>query len=343
MAIVNTAPTLEDLPSPPVGKAGWPWTEQTKPLPNLMPDGSEWPRLSIVTPNYNYGQFLEETIRSVLLQGYPNLEYIIIDGGSTDNSVEIIQKYEQWLTHWISESDVGQTDAIQRGFNLSNGILWNWLNSDDLLEPDALHIIANTYRNNSSSTVYSGQLKVARDEGFELHPRCFQHLSELVCVWEKWATPQPSIFLSSNTCREVGGLNTSLKYAMDYDLYLKLASLSSFRAEFVNNIVASFRLHPLSKTSSQRIAFNREILQVFDDFSQKHPLDLPQGWRKTRALFDYHLALDSSRGSFNQDLSLSSFTQISYSYFPYVWNYRFFWASLFLYVKQMFADYLSLS
>ena len=135
---INTTLTLKDLPLPPPEKLEWPWTEQSEPLSERIPDNSEWPRISIVTPSYNQGQFIEETIRSVLLQGYPNLEYIIIDGGSTDNSVEIIRKYEPWLTYWVSQPDKGQTDAIQKGFNLSTGVVWNWLNSDDLLEPNAL-------------------------------------------------------------------------------------------------------------------------------------------------------------------------------------------------------------
>src|SRR5215469_2917833 len=112
---------LADLPPPPAGHTGWPWTIESMPSPPARTDGSPWPTISIVTPSYNQGQFIEETIRSVLLQGYPALEYIIIDGGSTDQSVEIIKKYEPWLTYWISESDRGQSHAINKGFKRATG------------------------------------------------------------------------------------------------------------------------------------------------------------------------------------------------------------------------------
>src|SRR5262245_50300660 len=109
-------PAVAELPPPPSGKTGWPWTDETPPLPSTQPDGSPWPRISIVTPSYNQSEFIEETIRSVLLQGYPDLEYIIIDGGSTDQSLDIIRKYARWLAYWISEKDRGQSHAINKGF-----------------------------------------------------------------------------------------------------------------------------------------------------------------------------------------------------------------------------------
>src|SRR4051812_31180515 len=126
-------PSLAELPPPPPGAAGWPWTEESSGL-----EEGPWPRVSIVTPSYMQGDFLEETIRSVLLQGYPDLEYFIIDGGSTDRSVEIIRRYEPWLAGWVSEKDAGQPAAVNKGWNRASGDILAYINSDDWYYPGAL-------------------------------------------------------------------------------------------------------------------------------------------------------------------------------------------------------------
>jgi glycosyltransferase involved in cell wall biosynthesis len=136
---------LAEIPPPPVGKTGWPWTVESAQLPDRISDGRPWPLISIVTPSYNQEEFIEETIRSILLQGYPNLEYVIIDGGSHDRSVEIMIKYHTWLTGWISEHDKGQPNAINKGFRLVSGEIWQWINSDDILLLGALGRIGRSY------------------------------------------------------------------------------------------------------------------------------------------------------------------------------------------------------
>src|SRR4051812_31313130 len=134
-------PKLESLPPPPSGRRGWPWTECIE-SPATRPDGSTWPRVSVVTPSYNQGQYFEETIRSVLLQGYPDLEYIIVDGGSSDETLDIIKKYEPWLTFWISEKDRGQADAINKGLVRCTGEIFQFINSDDFLDQGSVHAVA---------------------------------------------------------------------------------------------------------------------------------------------------------------------------------------------------------
>jgi glycosyltransferase involved in cell wall biosynthesis len=138
-------PSLFELPPASAGYTGWPWTAEGARVPDRMEDGTPWPLISIVTPSYNQGEFLEATIRSILLQGYPDLEYIVMDGGSTDGSLAIIRKYEPWLTHWESGGDGGQYAAVQKGFNCSHGEIMAWLNSDDMYFPWTLKTTGNIF------------------------------------------------------------------------------------------------------------------------------------------------------------------------------------------------------
>src|SRR5262245_42483223 len=115
-------PSLAELPPAPPAKKGWPWTEESSPFAQDMRDQHVWPRITVITPSFNQGRFIEETIRSVLLQGYPDLEYLVLDGGSTDNSVDIIKEYSPWISYWVSKPDAGQSDAINRGLHRASGL-----------------------------------------------------------------------------------------------------------------------------------------------------------------------------------------------------------------------------
>src|SRR5579872_7498135 len=139
-------PFIHDLPPGPLGRSGWPWTAEKAPsFPPRMPDGSMWPSISVITPSLNQSPFLEETIRSVLLQGYPHLEYIVMDGGSTDKTVDVLKKYEAGLTYWESRRDHGQAAAINKGFHRATGQIVAFLNSDDYYQPGALAAVAQVF------------------------------------------------------------------------------------------------------------------------------------------------------------------------------------------------------
>ena len=148
--------TLADLPSPPPGRSGWPWDEATEALPANGPDGKPWPKISIITPSYNQAQYIEETIRSVLLQGYPDFEYFIIDGGSNDGTVDIIRKYEPWLSGWVSEKDSGQSEAINKGFSRCDGEIFTWMCSDDVVTKGAFKTVASLFLTKPGTDVVAG-------------------------------------------------------------------------------------------------------------------------------------------------------------------------------------------
>jgi len=241
---------LNQLPPPPPGKTGWPWTVESTRLPQEQSSGQPWPKISIVTPSFNQGAYLEETIRSVLLQGYPSLEYIIIDGGSTDNSVEIIKKYEPWLTYWVSEPDSGQSFAINRGFAASRGVLLTWLNSDDYLLPDALYIVAELYQPHLHASVFVGGGLLVNEYGGNPHCKvAAEDLSpESLLTWlDDFHFIQPSCFFTRDVWNSCGPLDETLHFAMDLDLWLKLSKCCGFTR--TDAILSCARIHDSAKTT----------------------------------------------------------------------------------------------
>jgi glycosyltransferase involved in cell wall biosynthesis len=268
-------PTLNELPPPPSGMMGWPWTKASSLTPDLMPDGSEWPRVSIVTPNYNYGHFIEETIRSILLQGYPNLEYVIIDGASTDSSVDIIKKYKHWLKYWVSEKDNGQSSAINKGIEKCTGDIFNWINSDDRLTEGSLQKIAIEIQ---AASAFAGVVGNFDERSFGSSPIENQNLSavSMVIGSTKPVFHQPGLWLRLDKLQSVGILEESLRYCFDWDLTVRY--LSKFPdLQYSSAIVCDFRLHDASKTVCDQESFDQEReevrrrLLVNKDYQNLHP------------------------------------------------------------------------
>jgi glycosyltransferase involved in cell wall biosynthesis len=254
-------PRLAELPLPPPDKIGWPWTEESPQLSDTMPDGQPWPRISIVTPSYNQGHFIEETIRSVLLQGYLGLEYIIIDGGSTDGSPALIQRYAPWLTYRVSEPDRGQSDAINKGFRKASGRILAWLNADDLYEPGAVSAAARTLNDHADAVMVYGDCSNIDAEGkaFSLSRSRVFDRDRLIHHWPNFI-PQPTVFFRRSAFEAIESLDVSLQYAMDYDLWIRLGTQGS--AVYLPRTLARFRVHPDSKTSGGPATYWPEIRLV---------------------------------------------------------------------------------
>lgn len=218
------------------------------------------PKISIVTPSFNQGQFIEQTIDSVLSQNYPNLEYMIMDGGSTDNTVEIIKKYSKHLTHWVSESDRGQSDAINKGLKLCTGDVFNWLNSDDYYEAHTLEFVGKQFLQNDCM-VLCGKSRIFNENGT-------QHFSTGTDIYKDnlpktigWARiDQPETFIRKQLLDQIGFINEQLNYVMDKELWMRILFHIDLKNIYTTDtILAHFRLHATSKTVATAPLFEQEM------------------------------------------------------------------------------------
>jgi glycosyltransferase involved in cell wall biosynthesis len=207
---------------------------------------SAQPRVSIVTPSFNQGQFLEESIRSVLEQDYPDIEYIIVDGGSTDHSVEIIQKYQSQLTWWVSEKDKGHADALNKGFSHASGEILAWLNSDDIYFPNAVSEAVSVLKANPLVGMVYGDAEFIDDSGFSTGQFGSKQTNYRQMLRGSVHIPQATTFFRADLWRQVGPLDISLFYSFDYDLWVRLAKVSQLL--YVPKRWAKFRIHDAGKT-----------------------------------------------------------------------------------------------
>lgn len=218
-------------------------------------------RVSIVTPSYNQAAFLEATMRSVLSQDYPDLEYILVDGGSTDGSLEIIRKYASQLAWWVSEPDRGQTDALNKGFARASGDILAWLNSDDTYEPGAVaEAVAYLQAHPEVGMVY-GDANLIDEQGAQLGRFPARQTDYARLLQGSVHIPQQASFFRADLWRQVGPLDPSFYFAMDYDLWVRLAKIS--RLDYHPRLWANFRLHGQTKTLSSDDRCYPEMLRVY--------------------------------------------------------------------------------
>ena len=278
-------PTIRDLPAPPTNLTGWPWTEDCSQLPDATPHNHPQPKVTIVTPSYNQGQFLEMTIRSVLLQGYPDLEFIIIDGGSGDNSLKIIRKYEPWLAYWVSEKDQGQSNAINKGFTHATGHIFAYINSDDFYEPGALHACVAAFGTGREWIV--GKVRCWRkDVGYFPIPAL---PGKNITRWFlSCPINQAGSFWSARLHHKAGCFREDLHYTFDYEFWLRFRFVFKIKPFFIKRSVAVYRLHPHSKTVAHSTAFWTETEEVryqyqrFLNYEQRVWLRIARRHRKAR-------------------------------------------------------------
>lgn len=220
------------------------------------------PRLTIVTPSYNQAAYLEQTIDSVLSQNYPNLEYMILDGGSTDGSVDVIKKYSRFLKYWRSCRDSGQSAAIDEGFQQAAGDILAWINSDDYYEPDTFASIADVFMSRPDTVLVYGDYNVLYPSGKKiLKPKVSCDFK--IMAYAYLMIPQPAAFWTRDAYVQSGGLDSSLKYVMDLDFFLRMSLL--FPASRICHIprpLATFRVHPVSKSVACKQAFSKETAQI---------------------------------------------------------------------------------
>ncbi len=235
------------------------------------------PKISLVTPSFNQARYIEATIRSVLDQDYPNLEYIVIDGGSTDGSVDIIRRYADRLAYWVSEPDGGQTPGLIKGFARSTGEIMGWLCSDDVLVGKSLWEVGEFFSANPAvQTVYGDAIWID-ENGKVMRPKKEHDFSRFIWLYTHNTIPQPSMFWRRSLYERVGGLDPAFDVAMDADLWMRFADVTQIH--HVRRTWSQMRRYPEAKSLRLDEARRREDRMIRDRYLGPRPIWYTAGAR----------------------------------------------------------------
>lgn len=220
--------------------------------------------ITIIIPSYNQGQFIEETIKSVINQSYKNFELIVIDNQSTDQTKEILRKYSSQIKV-VCDKDTGQTNAINKGFKMAAGDILAYLNSDDLYEKNTLKIVADYFKKNPKIKIVYGKGKFINEKGkflgfYKTKPPTLKNL------FKECVISQPTVFMRREVYEQIGPFDESLNFAMDYDYWIKVAK--KYKFYFINKTIASTRLHKQSKTSQSKKVFEEVLIVLKKNYGK---------------------------------------------------------------------------
>jgi glycosyltransferase involved in cell wall biosynthesis len=298
--------TIETAPLAPRGRSGWPWTEATEQR-HAVRSRTAWPRVTVVTPSFNQAQFLEETIRSVLLQGYPNLEYVVLDGGSSDGSIEIIKRYSPWLARWESGPDGGQAAAINSGWEGATGSIVAYLNSDDAYAPGTVFRVVEAFEQSPEAEIVYSDCEIMDENSRSIdwmRARPFSVRDHL----RHNLIPQPTLFVRRSVIEKEGLLRAELRYTMDFEFCLRAGSRHCTKV--LAGSLAKYRTHSLTKSASQAMGFFAEWRLILEAARRDEDLrrwipESPRA-RESIALFNLgvlHYAHGRSRDAFRAFLA----------------------------------------
>lgn len=256
-----------------------------------MSDSIHYPSISVVIPSFNQGQYIEETLLSVIGQEYPNLEILVIDGGSTDNTVEILEKYSDNISYWHSKKDNGQADAINQGMKLSSGEVVCWINSDDMYLPGTLLDIGKRFRGltDENYLVYGSALTINEVDGRLISGSHLASPFDAFTLTYNDFIVQPSSFWTRKLWQSTGELNPKYHYVLDWDWFIRASKFTEF--EYVNKFFSVYRFHEFHKTSTGGLERRKEIIELVTKYSSDY-------WRYL------YTEIDTCYGSINKTKNL---------------------------------------